>query len=841
MVFHEQVIEIIARFAGVSYAEADEKRRALGDVEGMAETEAWFFPRALARGYDLRAGRADLEGPRGVRVVRLLQGPRRGVRPADLPVGVAQGPLAGALPGRGAHPRPGHVPQAADPRRRPPVRDRRARPRRQRLRERPTSWSALGRPTPPPRSGSRCAEVKGISAAEVAAHRHAPAAVTGAAPGRSGRPYVSLTDFWHRARVSRPVARAAGAGRRVRRALRHRGGADEVRRRGRITRRDLLLQVAELDRHARALDRAARGRGRGPPRRPSAAPCVPTPRPQQHRPAAATGRRPSGTRWPSRASGRGPPRSRRRPGRPRPVDSVQLTLDLGDEPGDGEAGHRAARDDHRGADARRAGDPRPRRQPARRRLLRRVPRRARRRPAAATCSRRRSKAELLVAGVKVATQTPPIRSGRRVVFLTLDDATGPVDATFFEDAQGPYAATVFHSWLLVVRGELRRTGRRGVSLRATGAWELPGAARALAARRAAADAALGRGARRARPRCRSEQGRRRRARRAPGAGALQRLPDVALRRHQAGRRGHQARVARKLVAPQPREPRMTRGRPHAPVPTAARVAAMSSPASAASAARTGVVWDAACRGVLGRARATVPTSRRPGVARHRRRHRRVRRPARRAGPPRHRRRPQPRRPRRPRPARPTRPASPTGSPAAGRPGRPAGPRRGRQRRRGAVPRRARGGRRPRGRAGHDRRGAPPRRAPSACWSPSGTPPSSPGRWPVTSSQALALLDRPPPRLGGAAAAGSPPTRSPRCWPTPASPRRGARASGSSPTWCPARLLDLEPGATAALVELEQAVADRPEYLPLATQLHAARHPPLTVAGRPTREPPGTSR
>jgi error-prone DNA polymerase len=86
---------------------------------------------------------------------------------------------------------------------------------------------------------------------------------------------------------------------------------------------------------------------------------------------------------------------------------------------------------------------------------------------------RRSRAELLVAGVKVATQTPPIRSGRRVVFLTLDDATGPVDATFFEDVQGPYAATVFHSWLLVVRGVLRRTGPRGVSLRATGAWELP--------------------------------------------------------------------------------------------------------------------------------------------------------------------------------------------------------------------------------------------------------------------------------------------------------------------------------------------------------------------------------
>ena len=37
---------------------------------------------------------------------------------------------------------------------------------------------------------------------------------------------------------------------------------------------------------------------------------------------------------------------------------------------------------------------------------------------------------------------------------------------------------------------------------------------------------------------------------------------------------------------------------------------------------------------------------------------------------------------------------------------------------------------------------------------------------------------------------------------------------------PGSLLDLEPGATAALVELEKAVATRAEYLPLAAQLHA---------------------
>jgi S-adenosylmethionine-dependent methyltransferase len=36
---------------------------------------------------------------------------------------------------------------------------------------------------------------------------------------------------------------------------------------------------------------------------------------------------------------------------------------------------------------------------------------------------------------------------------------------------------------------------------------------------------------------------------------------------------------------------------------------------------------------------------------------------------------------------------------------------------------------------------------------------------------------------------------------------------------PGSLLELEPGSTAALVDLEHAVAERPEYLPLAAQIH----------------------
>ncbi len=106
-----------------------------GRRRGDGGVEAVVLPEGARPRLPPRARGEGVGGAGGVRVVRLLQGPRGGVRPADLPVGLAQGQLAGPLPGRGAHPRPRDVPQAADPRRRPPVRDRRPRPRRQRQRE----------------------------------------------------------------------------------------------------------------------------------------------------------------------------------------------------------------------------------------------------------------------------------------------------------------------------------------------------------------------------------------------------------------------------------------------------------------------------------------------------------------------------------------------------------------------------------------------------------------------------------------------------------------------------------------------------------------------------------
>ena len=79
--------------------------------------------------------------------------------------------------------------------------------------------------------------------------------------------------------------------------------------------------------------------------------------------------------------------------------------------------------------------------------------------------------QVLVAGVRASTQTPPIASGKRIIFVTLEDGSGLVDLAFFEDSHQACAHTVFHSGLLLVRGQLQRRGERNT---VTGrmAWDL---------------------------------------------------------------------------------------------------------------------------------------------------------------------------------------------------------------------------------------------------------------------------------------------------------------------------------------------------------------------------------
>ena len=853
VVFHEQVIEIIARFGGVSYAEADEKRRALGSTDGMAATRTWFLPRALGQGYDLalveriwtvleafasfgfcKAHAAAFALPTyqsawlkahwpahflagvlthdpGMYPKRLILDDARqfgvGVRGLDVNASASA-----------------YVVERAD--------DAGDGPRSHAIRLSLT-------------------DVKGISAAEVARIVEA----------RGGGRYASLSDFFHRARVSRPTLERLVLAGGFDGVYGIATGEQALDRRGRITRRDLLLQVAELDLHARLVDRASRTRGRGLTRR--SAPSTAT--------TAATDAAARNSTDPTVRAGSGSTerhalaeagvwaRASAQSRATRPVveaESVQLTLELGDEPG--RPGERAT------------GLPEMttlERMRAELEILGLDVSQHAVTPYASLLDalgvtrsrdllRRRSRSELLVAGVKVATQTPPIRSGRRVVFLTLDDGTGPVDATFFEDAQGPYAATVFSSWLLLVRGELRRTGRRGVSLRATGAWDLPALHAAVATRPHQRRGARA-GARRAGPTYPSLSSRERASR--PGDGpsstpaASSSRPTPTSRRpvtppatsgassvRPPGRRpGRRPASVPHPVAPQSREPRMngaaapTRrprgpcgrsGTPHAeplglrPWPSRPRAPLPASAASPSAPAWSGRAY-AGCSSP-----ATRPTGGRPASSTS---------AAAPAGSP----------SRWPSWATPSRSSTPAPTPSPPSTGAPA--------RRGVADRVT-------GQQG-DLSDLPDLADEADLVLCHGVlemvddPAASlasiadvlrPGghlsllvaqRHAAVVARAMAghfqaareLLDDAPDGSAGHASGG----------PVGRGGRRFTHdevvdllaGAGLHPEWVhavrvfadlvPGSLLDLEPGATAALVELEQAVATRPEYLPLAAQLH----------------------
>ncbi|MFJ2810557.1 DNA polymerase III subunit alpha [Kitasatospora sp. NPDC087271] len=80
---------------------------------------------------------------------------------------------------------------------------------------------------------------------------------------------------------------------------------------------------------------------------------------------------------------------------------------------------------------------------------------------------------VLVAGAKVAIQTPPMRSGRRTIFVSLDDGGqgGQVDLAFFDDSHEQAAYPLFHHFLLLARGTVSRRGK-SVTVVGARAWNL---------------------------------------------------------------------------------------------------------------------------------------------------------------------------------------------------------------------------------------------------------------------------------------------------------------------------------------------------------------------------------
>ena len=372
VVFHEQVIQIIATMTGVSLATADEKRRSLGDRAGQQEVCDWFFPAATAKGYELPIIQEIWDVLRAFASFGFCKAHAAAFalptyQSAWLKTHYPAAFLAGVLThDPGMYPKRLIVDEA----------------RQMGITIAPIDVNASDAVYRVEDHGNAIrialATVSGISDAEVQSII-------------AGRPYIDLNDFVRRSGCSTPVTES----------LILTGGFDSLH--ADVNRRDLLLHFSDLQKSPSAsVSGAQMNLGFDPP-------------------ALISSGLPAMT-----AS-----------------ESVKYEID------------RLGIDMSRhliefygeflnAIGAVRSSD-----------LL-----------------KQRSQSSVLVAGIKVAMQTPPVRSGKRVIFLTLDDGYGCSDSTFFTDVQSEYANVLYSTSLLLVRGVTRRTGARGISIRATGAWDL---------------------------------------------------------------------------------------------------------------------------------------------------------------------------------------------------------------------------------------------------------------------------------------------------------------------------------------------------------------------------------
>ncbi|WP_407548059.1 DNA polymerase III subunit alpha [Streptomyces sp. Pv4-95] len=373
-IWHEQIILMLARLTGCDLALAEVARRALGDAARLPALRDWFHRKAAARGYTPEARERiwdiiEAFGAYGFCRAHAVAFAVPALQSAWLKAHHPAALYAGLL----EHD-PGMWPKrviVADARRHDvPVLTVDINHSRQ---THTVEKSADGT------WGVRLAlsAVKGISDDQV--ERIAAC-----------RPYTSLQDFWERARPARPTAEH----------LVEIGALDSVR--GDLTRRDLLLQIAELHRHARG----RQGDGQLPL---------------------------DGSTVTAEPSGLPEMTGREELGNELQILGIDVSRHLMEH-------------HHR--------------------LLREIGATDARHLAGMAAGQ-----SVLVAGVRASTQTPPIRSGRRIIFVTLEDGSGMVDLAFFEDSHEACAHTVFHSGLLLVRGVVQRRGPRRAVV-GTMVWDL---------------------------------------------------------------------------------------------------------------------------------------------------------------------------------------------------------------------------------------------------------------------------------------------------------------------------------------------------------------------------------
>jgi len=69
-----------------------------------------------------------------------------------------------------------------------------------------------------------------------------------------------------------------------------------------------------------------------------------------------------------------------------------------------------------------------------------------------------------IAGSVIRYQTPPMRNGKRVVYIIMEDGTGVADVTVFSDVQEKCGHILFRSGWLMVEGKIQRRGKKALSI-----------------------------------------------------------------------------------------------------------------------------------------------------------------------------------------------------------------------------------------------------------------------------------------------------------------------------------------------------------------------------------------
>ncbi len=88
--------------------------------------------------------------------------------------------------------------------------------------------------------------------------------------------------------------------------------------------------------------------------------------------------------------------------------------------------------------------------------------------------KRPSGSRIVLSGMVVFFHTPPTRSGKRIIFATLEDETGLFDVVILPGVQKALGRLVFSSEILTLAGRLYRRGRKGLSISVTMERALPG-------------------------------------------------------------------------------------------------------------------------------------------------------------------------------------------------------------------------------------------------------------------------------------------------------------------------------------------------------------------------------